>query len=187
MHRLFSLALALSVSTSAAHADEVRDTIASALAAYDQGDIAYAMQELSYVQQLMLAMKADGLAVFLPPAPDGWTREISTEASAAMSMMGGGTGAEATYSGSGQEFTITFTADSPMIGMFSGMLGNTAMMSASGAKTHRLGRERFMEQNGELTGLIDNRILIQASGVDVEIMLPLIESIDFRELGRFGS
>jgi hypothetical protein len=187
MRSVLSLSLAAMLAAGTVRADEVTDTLQSALESYEAGDVAYALEELAYAQQLMMAMKADGLAAFLPPAPDGWTMEINTEMNAAMAMMGGGTGAEGRYTNGSDSFTITLTADSPMVGMFAGMFGNAAMLAAGGAKTIRVGRERFMDQDGQLTGLIENRILVQANGASVDTMLPLIESMDFRELARFGN
>ena len=62
--------------THPALADEVTDTLNSAMQAYQNGDIRYAVEELDYAKQLLQAMKADELSGYLPEAPDGWTREI---------------------------------------------------------------------------------------------------------------
>ncbi|MEP4702779.1 MAG: hypothetical protein ABJZ79_16685, partial [Parasphingorhabdus sp.] len=135
-------------------------------------------------KQLLKSMKTDELVQFLPDAPDGWTREVNTEMNASLSMMGGGTGAEAEYSKSGAEsFKFTFMADNPMVGAMSGLLGNAAVI---GAKIERVGRQKFMVQDGELTGLIDSRILVKASGGDTETMLETLKMIDFKSLGDFG-
>jgi len=170
-----------------ARADEVTDALQNAIEAYQEGDIGYALEEMAYAEGLMLAIKAEGLAAFLPEPPAGWTREIDANAGAAMGMLGGGSAAGATYSGDGESFSITFTADSPMVTAMAGMFGNAAMLSATGGSLVRVGREKFADQNGELTGLIDNRVLIQASGAPVAVMVPILETIDFRELARFGS
>ena len=63
------------------------------------------------------------------------------------------------------------------------MLSNAAML---GMKLERVGREKFMNDDGELTGLIDNRILIQAEGAPIEVMIPVLEAIDFKALEDFG-
>jgi len=166
-----------------ATADEISDTLQSALDAYEEGDTAYALDEIDYARQLLLALKTDALAGFLPDAPEGWTREIDTEMNAGLAMMGGGTGAEATYAGDGKRMTITIMADNPMVGAMSGMIANAAMY---GAKVERVGREKFMIQDGEVTGLVANRFLIKASGADPEAMLALVGEIDFRGLKSFG-
>ena len=164
-------------------ADEISDTLQSALDAYTEGDTAYALEEVDYARQLLLALKADALVGFLPEAPEGWTREVNTEMNAGLTMMGGGTGAEATYSGADDRITLTLMADNPMVGAMAGMIGNAAMF---GAKVERIGREKFMVKDREVSGLIDNRILIKAEGADTDTMLGLIGTMDFKALKGFG-
>ena len=95
---LVSATLAFVLALPAA-ADEISDTLQSALDAYSKGDAAYALEELDYARQLLLELKTEALARFLPEAPEGWTREINSEMNAGLAMMGGGTGAEASYEG----------------------------------------------------------------------------------------
>lgn len=187
MSRRLAFAAILAALPAAAQADDVTEAIDNARAAYEEGDVAYALEELALAQQLMMALKAEGFAAFLPEAPAGWTREIETEGMAAMGMMGGGSMVEASYQGAGESFTITLTADNPMVAAMAGMFANAAMLSASGVKVIRVGREKFADQDGELMSVIDNRVLIQATGAPVEVMLPVLETIDFRGLARFGS
>lgn len=182
--RTFAAAAALSAIASLAAADEITDTLQSALDAYNDGDLQYALEELEYAKQRMLAMKTDALTAFLPAAPGGWTREVNTEMNAALGMMGGGVGAEAEYSGGGDSFKVTIMADNPMVGAMSAMIGNATMM---GAKIERVGREKFMVKDGTAQGLIDNRILVKAEGGDMDVMLETLGTMDFRELGRFGN
>ncbi|WP_371169987.1 hypothetical protein [Aliiroseovarius sp. 2305UL8-7] len=167
-----------------AFSDDISDTLESALAAYNEGDIQYALEELEYAKQLLQSMKTADLAKFLPEAPAGWTREVSTEMNAGLAMLGGGAGAEATYSNADGNFTITIMVDNPMIGALSGMLANAGVM---GIKLERVGRMKYLNQDGELSGMVDGRILIQAKGASSEIMLPVLETIDQRELRKFGS
>ena len=184
MFRVFALPACLALGFALpAQADEVTDALNSAIEAYDAGDIAYAIEELDYAKQLLAGMKTDALIGFLPQAPDGWTREVNTDMSAGLAMMGGGTGAEAEYSVNGQSFTISVMADNPMVAGMGAMIGSAA---AIGAKLERVGRQKFMVQNGELTGLVDNRILVQAKGGEVETMLDLLKTMDFKALSNFG-
>lgn len=182
--RILAAAAAVLVAAQPLMADEISDTLQSALDAYEEGDAQYALEELDYARQLLLALKTDALVEFLPAAPDGWTREVNTEMNTGLSMMGGGTGAEATYQGEGQRITITFMADNPMVGAMAGMISNAAML---GAKVERVGREKFMVKDGEVTGLVDNRILVKGTGGEVETILELLGTVDFRELKRFGT
>lgn len=183
MGRLGRFLAVLAVSAFPAAADEVTETLQSAIDAYETGDAQYALEELEYARQLLLEQKAGSLRAFLPEAPDGWTREVSTEMNAGLAMMGGGTGAEATYRGEGESITITIMADNPIVSAMGGMIGNAA---ALGARIERVGRQKFMSNDGELNGLVDNRVLVKASGGDTARMIALLEGIDFRGLGRFG-
>lgn len=186
MFRLSIATLAtLSVLSAPAFADEIAETIQSALDAYTAGDIKYATEELAFAQQQLQALKTDGLSAFLPEAPEGWTRTINTEMNAGLAMMGGGTGTEATYQGTDQSFTLTITADNPMVGTFAAMFGNSVMMASMG-KITRVGREKFVDQDGSLTGVVDDRILIQAQGAPVDAMVPVLATMDFATLASFG-
>lgn len=166
-----------------AAADEVTDTLQSAMDAYADGDLRYALEELDYARQLMLSQKTDALSSFLPPAPEGWTRTLNSEMGAGLAMLGGGIGAEAEYSDGNNSFTLTMMADNPMVAGMAGMIGNASLM---GIKMERVGRQKFMNQDGELSGMVDNRILVQATGGDVDTMLALLGEIDFRTLRNFN-
>lgn len=184
MFRATFFALAIIAVTKPALADEVTDTLSSAMQAYEEGDIKYAIEELDYAKQLLQAMSIAELAGFLPEPPAGWTREIvEGDTNAGLAMLGGGSSAEATYTDGTDSVTLTLIADSPMVTMFGGMISNAAMM---GMKLHRVGREKFVDNDGELTALIDNRILIQAKGATPEVMIPILEGIDIRALEDFG-
>lgn len=184
MIRIFLMSTAVALWSSAVSADEVTDALASAIAAYEDGDVKYALEELEYAKQLLIGMKTGELAAFLPEAPQGWSREVSTEMGAGLAMMGGGTGAEAEYQKPGEDsFTISLMADNPMVGAMAGMLGSAA---AIGAKIERVGRQKMMIQDGEITGLVDSRILVQAKGGDIDRMLEVLKTIDYRALSNFG-
>ncbi|WP_254870069.1 hypothetical protein [Celeribacter sp. HF31] len=167
-----------------AMADDVTDTLQSALKAYEDGDVTYALEELDYAKQLLQEMQTGALADFLPAAPEGWTAEEDTDTVAGFAMMGGGTAAAQSYTNeTGDSFTISIVVDSPMIAMMGGMISNAGAM---GMKTVRVGREKFLENEGDLTALVEGRVLVQASGEPRDVVLPLLESIDYRALGRFG-
>ncbi len=93
-HILAITALLLGTATAAttARADEVSDTLESALSAYNEGDIQYALEELEFAKQLIMALKTDALSAFLPEAPNGWAREVNSEMNSSLAFMGGGTG-----------------------------------------------------------------------------------------------
>ena len=184
MKRLFSVSAVAVLAAVPAAADDITEALQSAIEAYEEGDTQYALEELEYAKQLLMAMKTDALVDFLPEAPDGWSREINTEMNAGLAMMGGGTGAEATYEGEGQRITVSIMADNPMVAGMAGMISNATLL---GAKIERIGRQKFMVHDGEINGMIDKRILIKANGGEVETMLELLGTIDFRGLKGFGT
>jgi hypothetical protein len=181
---VLAFALAAMAATPLA-ADEITDALESARDAYEAGDIQYAIEELDFAKQRLAALKTDELAQFLPPAPEGWERRLDSEIGGAMAMMGGGSGAEAEYTpaGGGAGYTITMMADSPMIAAVAAMMSNAGMM---GVQVERVGRQKFIVQDGEVTGLVANRILIKAAGADPDTLFAALEQIDYRALGRFG-
>ena len=187
---LLTLALAtLSASLAAPlAADEFRDTMATALEAYDAGDIRHALEELAMAQRLLQQMQAGAIESFLPPTPEGWQRQIDGDFAGMLAMMGGGTGVEASYRGpAGERLRMQIAADSPMLGAFLGIFANPAMLGAMGGTVHRIGRERVLERDGEMTMILGNRILVQLSGGDSEQMLEMLRAMDLDGLARFGT
>lgn len=184
MYKILKTACVVMALTPAmAAADEVTDTLESALSAYSEGDLKYALEELAFAKQLIQAQNTASLAGFLPEAPEGWSREVSTEMTAGLGILGGGAGAEASYQMGEQKFTITLMADNPMVGALAGMMSNAGLM---GMKLERVGRMKYLNQDGELSGVVDNRILIQAKGVETEVMIPVLKQIDTKGLSKFG-
>jgi hypothetical protein len=179
-------AFCLAFSPLSVAADEISDALESAQQAYADGDIQYAIEELDFARQRLIALKTDALGVYLPEALDGWSREVDSEMGAALGMMGGGAGAEATYrnESDGSEYTVTLIADNPMIAGIAGMIGQASLM---GIRVERIGRQKFMVQDGEMTGLIANRILVKVAGDDEELMKSVLESMDFRAIANFGN
>lgn len=183
MLRIFALLLILA--PAGAFADEVEDSLNAALDAYRDGDVTFALEELDFARARLLAAKADALGAFLPAAPDGWSQDLDEDISAGMAMMGGGSGAAATYypEGGGAGVTITLMADSPMVSGMAVMVTNAAAM---GATIERVGRQTFAMQDDQMIALVANRVLVQAEGGDKDAKLALLEQIDFRALAGWG-
>lgn len=186
MHPIPMIATAFVLFAAPATADQVVDSLDAARSAYEGGNIGAALNELSIAQALMQQQKATGFQSFLPEAPDGWTREIDTEMSAGLAMFGGGTGTEATYTNGRDRVSLTLLADSPMIVGMGAMLNNPAMLMASGGTLLKVGDQRFAHTDSEYTGLIANRILVQASGDNEAAVVALLEKIDYAGLGSFA-
>jgi len=184
MFRATMFTLTLIAAANPGLADEVTDTLSSALEAYQDGDLEYAIEELDYAKQLLQELSSQALVRFLPEAPAGWTREISEdEMTPGLAFLGGGVAAEAEYSNGTETFSLSIMADNPMVAGFGPMIANAGLM---GLKMYRVGREKFFENDGQLIALVDNRILIQAEGAPPEVMTEILERIDFSALEAFG-
>ncbi|MXU65663.1 hypothetical protein [Oceanomicrobium pacificus] len=181
MKRLLPATLALSIAAMPASADEIADVLRGALEAYEAGDVKTAKEDLDYAQQLLSEISAQSFAGYLPPPLDGWTRE-DQESSAG--IFGGGLSAEALYSNGDTQFTLTLIADSPMIMGMSAMI--TGAGAALGGKPLRIQRERFIRQDGDLMGIVGNRVLVQASGdAAEEDIVATIDQMDFKAMADF--
>ena len=182
---ILSLITALSVS-GPARSDEVTDVIGEALAAYQSGDIAGAKDDLQYAVELIGQLKSAGLEAFLPAAMEGWERTTGdSSGEAAMAMFGGGSMATAEYTGSEGSFTITLTSDNPMLQGMMAMFSSTATMAMMGDLV-RIQREKFVIQNGsDITGIIDQRIMVQAQGSPIAAMQAHLEAMDLAGLAAF--
>lgn len=169
-----------------AAADEITDALTAAIAAYEDGDIARAQGEIAFATQRLGALQAVGLGAYLPEAPQGWTREVETDASSMAAMFGGGTIARAEYRGPDGRVEITLMADSPMIMTMGAMFGNPTLMASMG-QIERVNGQMFVNDNGEITSLIGNRVLVQASARGAEdAAMSLLGQMDFEALAQFG-
>ncbi len=168
-----------------AQADDIVDALNAAIEAYEEGEIQDALAETAYATQLLNDLQSEGLANFLPDALPGWTREVSDQPATGLGFMGGGSAAEAEYTGPGGRFTIMMVADNPMVGAMAGMLGNATVMATMG-RIERINGESFLNADEELSGLIGGRVLIQANGADVDVMAEHLEQIDFDALADLG-
>ena len=79
------------------------------------------------------------------------------------------------HTGPGPGFAITLGA----------VLGTARLISAVGSSV-RVNRESFLDKDRALSGLISNRIVVQAADGDVHMMVEHLERMDFRELMMFG-
>ena len=184
-HLLSGAALLCAVAAPVA-ADEFTEVIDSALSAYAEGDITIASEELDYAMKLLGQMKSASLAAYLPEAPAGWTREEhdADGSGLAMSMFGGGTAAAATYRKGDAEMTLTLLANSPMVNSIAAMITGVASMGSG--KPIRIQRTQFADNDGELQGVVDNKVMVSLTGnASVEEKTVLLEAMDLRALRDF--
>ena len=112
-------------------------------------------------------MKSASLAKLLPAPLPGWTREEAAaddaeSAGMAMAMFGGGTTASATYTDGTADVTITLVADSPMVSGLGALMGGIA--GAGGGKPIRIQRTQFTLSDGDLQGVVDNKVMVNVGG-----------------------
>ena len=171
-----------------AAADEIEESIATALEAYQAGDVAIAKSEIDYVAQLLSQKQAESLMTVLPAPFDGWSQEAKAgEAAAGMAMFGGGLSAGADYHRGGDNVEIQLLADSPMMAAMMTMFANPAMAGAAGGKLKRLAGQKVIEtQDGEIQAMVHNRFLVQITGsASIEDKEAYFSAIDFDALSAF--
>lgn len=169
-------------------ADEIEETINTALEAYQAGDVSIAKSELDYAAQLLSQKQAESLMTVLPAPFDGWSQEAKAgEAAAGMAMFGGGLSAGADYRRAGDNVEIQVLGDSPMMATMMMMFTNPAMAGAAGGKLKRLAGHKVIEtQDGEIQAMVHNRFMVQISGsASIEDKEAYFSAIDFDALSTF--
>lgn len=185
MRKLLLSCAIVGAMASAASADEVEDTLNAALDAYTSGDLQYALDEIAYATQLINELKAQGLSGYLPAAIPPWTMVINDEPNASLGFLGGGVAVEAEYTNGSDSFTISMMADNQMVASMSGILGNSNLMASMGA-IERINRQSFLNQDGDLSTLVGNRVLIQANGDPLQAIIDHLATVDYRDVEDFG-
>jgi len=169
-----------------AHADEVSDALQAAVDAYAAGDLAKTSENMTFARQALDTRQSALLVALLPPAPDGWTMTVSEDFAAGFAVMGGGAGTEARYENADQSvsFTISYIADNPMVASMGAMLGNAQMMAMMG-KVAKVGDQAVLDTGDSVQTLVANRVLVQAQGAPSDVVMPVVQLIDFAKLGAF--
>jgi len=173
-------------------ADEVENAAREALELYRQGDRAGAAAQFDYAAQLIRQAKGDDLARLLPAAIPGWTAEEASGQGAAGAFMGGGVHAERRYTKGDGEMTLSIMSDNPMIQGVMVMVQNPAMAGMSGARVQTVAGQRAMvqydeaEKSGDISVVVDNRILVQLQGFGAsrEDMLAQLSKVDFAAIAK---
>ncbi len=170
-----------------AHADDFTTSLDNARKAYEKGDMDIAREELNYATQLLGQMRAGKLEQVLPDALPGWERKQSESASnSGLAMLGGGTTATAEYSQDDKSVQIAIITDSPMIASMGLLFNNPALAGADGLMKRIAGQKAMVKKDGEITTMIDNRIMVTVNGnaasADLEAYF---QAIDFKSLKSF--
>jgi hypothetical protein len=193
MKKTLQLALLSSalLTTAPLTADTIVDQMNEAIEAYKAKDYKGAMEELKFITAEIQKLDANENQKLLPEPLDGWSVEQSDNGSQAMvSMMGGGSTVEATYTKEEQSVRIQILANSPMIAMMSMSIANPALMSADpNTSPFRYKRNKGMKQKEgdsvEITLLIAGQIMLQLSGSnlkDEKTLEAYLDKIDLAKL-----
>ncbi|MEZ5648963.1 MAG: hypothetical protein R3E87_00265 [Burkholderiaceae bacterium] len=184
---IIAMSIALSAATPAL-ADEISDTLNSAIKSYEAGDLGRTNEDLTYAMQLITQKRGEALQAFLPEPIDGWELQKSKGSGngGGLAMFGGGLTASAVYKRDRDRIEVQIIAGSPMIASMAMIFNNPAAIGAQGKLT-RIGREKVLIKNdGELQSLVDNRILVQVSGKgSAEDKEALFRKIDLQGLKDF--
>lgn len=173
--------------TAGAHADAVEDALEAASSAYAAGDLSGTAAHITAASRAVLELQSAKLRNMLPEAPSGWSREVADGEDGGMMLAGiVGNTVSARYSKGDDSFTLTLTADSPMVAQMSGMLGNLQMMSMMG-KIRKISGQDMLEQDRALSALVGGRVLLQAEGMDSSEMQEVLEQMDFSRLPAYDS
>jgi len=165
-------------------ADTVADALAAASTAYAAGDLNTAAAQIATAASEISARQSDLLRAHFPPAPEGWTREDTPDMAEGMAMMGGGAGAEATYTDAeGITVTLSAYADNMMVQSFAPILSDPQMVAMMG-KTIEINGVAFLEDGLTTMALLDNRVLVQAVGEAAKAQA-LLAQIDLAALASF--
>jgi hypothetical protein len=169
-----------------AAADAVTDALEAALAAYAAGDLKAAATSVAAAGSGIGALQAEKLAAFLPPAPEGWTREMTPDFTAGLAIMGGGSGVEMRYTHpEGTSFTISLVADNPMMTGMMGMFMSDEMLASMGTVVEVDGA-KIIDDGSSLMAMIGSTMMMQAGGTDSATMLPVVREVDFSGLAALA-
>ncbi|MBU0571318.1 MAG: hypothetical protein KJ995_01985 [Candidatus Omnitrophica bacterium] len=173
-------------------ADEVTDTIKTALTEYKNGEYASAAENLDYAQQQIRQKKGDKLKSFLPEALEGWTADDSSFQTIGSIMLGGGIIAERQYSKEASLVNVKIVADAPMLRGVMMMFTNPMFITAGGGELEQVKGQKAIikytpeRETGEINVVVADRILVTVAGDSVkkQALIDYAESIDYRKLAK---
>ncbi len=183
--------VALAVSLSCVHADDVTDTVDDAMAAYKSGDFGKASEDLSYALDLMKQKRGDSLKAFLPEPLSGWSAEEAKSQTVGAAMFGGGTTLTRQYKKGDAAISIEIVTDSPLMQSMSAMIANPMFAASDGGEMIRINREKGIlkyskeDKSGEIIFLAGNKFMITVKGhggAERDDLLGYAKAIDVEKL-----
>jgi hypothetical protein len=145
-----------------------------------------ASSSLQYASKLIEEKKGAALGQLLPKAMDGWTAgEVESNS---LAVIGGGVAVKRDYTKGDSSISIEIMKDSPMIAQSMMFLSNPAILGASGIKLKKVGDQKgiwnFKDGSGDVTFVVDNRILVKVDGrsIDEATLLAYAGKIEFAKI-----
>ncbi len=186
MKRIFPLLLAVALAApfSASRADEVEETLTSALSKYKAGEYSSAGSSLQYALNLINEKKAEKLLAVLPEKIGEWQGGEANSNS--LGMLGGGVALSRDYRKGDRSAEIQIMIDSPLVQQMVGLLANPMFAGQMGAKLREVEGEKAMlnPKEGEVSLVVNNTILVKvsASGASEEDLMALVRGVDVKTL-----
>ena len=146
MRRILAVVAVVLLAVSPALSDQVADELRAALEKWEKGDGPGAHDHVRMADAKMSEQEAQGASKAWGEVP-GYTLELGDAVAIGAAMMGGAISSSAEYTDAkGNTMSGTVVANSPMIGMLTGMFSNTFMAQASGASIERVGNQKVAFQ-----------------------------------------
>lgn len=175
-------------------ADEVTDTINTAVKNYNEGKFAEAAGNLDNAAQMVRQKRGSNLQKFLPAPLSGWKAgEPKSEAMGA-SMFGGMLTAEKKYNKEQSGINVKIITDSPMLQSMMMLFQNPMLATSDGGKLEKIKDQKAIvryqttDKTGQISIVVANRYLIQIDGDSVaeQDMMDYANSIDFDGLSKLS-
>lgn len=188
MKKIAAAFVLLAGSGGLAVADEVNDTVADALKAYEGKEFSQAVELLDYASQLIRQQKGAQLESVLPAPLDGWEAEKASSNAAAGAMFGGGVTAERKYKNGNKRVTVSLVTDSPMVQSMMALYRNPMFASAGGGKVKRIHGETAVvkyesdKSRGEVTVVIGNVLLSVKGKASEDELFAFMENVNVANL-----
>ena len=177
--------------TSKAMDDQILSEANDIISKYKAGDIQGALEAARLVETWLLELQAAGLLdVFRDLS--GYEKEMDDATAMGSGMMGGGIAASCRYSKGEETIEASILGNNPMYAMVSGLIGNSFMASASGAKIIKLkGKHKaaVKEESGEFEIMVpfEGNTLVTVRGPDRDRSIACAENLDWELLGQIVS
>ena len=185
-HLALAAALLITAATPAIAGDPIHDTIARALAAYDQGDMRMAKQQLDIASQQLAQRNAQLLASVLPRPYAGWTAD-KPEIVGIGNILGGAISAKCSYHSGTKTVTLSIVGDSPLLSAFMALISNPQIAMMSGNKIVNIGdNQALITPDGEIQMAFNNHFYITVEGnAPVNEKQAYLSAVNFRALQQF--